>query len=108
MRDLAVHLTCDPSYVTALADQLEERGLVVRVAGSDRRVKLLELTDEGRALRASLGDAIAQGATIIKQLDEAARHQLSQLLERVLNGQPLDRTDQNRPRVGDSTPNTGP
>lgn len=33
MRDLAEQLACDRSYVTNLADQLEERGLVARVPG---------------------------------------------------------------------------
>ena len=33
MRDLADQLTCDRSYITSLADQLEERGLVERIPG---------------------------------------------------------------------------
>ena len=47
MRDLADQLNCDRSYITSLADQLEERGLVSRAVGDDRRVKLLTLTDAG-------------------------------------------------------------
>src|SRR6266542_4968938 len=51
MRDLAERLACDRSYITNLADQLEERGLVTRIPGEDRRVKLLQLTPAGVALR---------------------------------------------------------
>ena len=51
MRELAERLTCDRSYITNLADQLEERRLVSRVPGGDRRVKLLQLTRTGRSLR---------------------------------------------------------
>jgi DNA-binding MarR family transcriptional regulator len=51
-RALAERLHCDPSNVTFLADRLEERGLITRVADpADRRVKALALTDEGRAVR---------------------------------------------------------
>ncbi|MBW3630045.1 MAG: MarR family transcriptional regulator, partial [Gemmatimonadetes bacterium] len=52
MRSLAGQLRCDASNVTGLADRLEVRGLVTRVGQQgDRRVKLLALTDAGRALR---------------------------------------------------------
>ena len=49
MGELAKYLMCDSSNVTGITDRLEERGLVRREPGeSDRRVKLLVLTDEGR------------------------------------------------------------
>jgi DNA-binding MarR family transcriptional regulator len=57
MRQLARRLGCDNSYVTALVDSLEERGLAVREQHpSDRRVKVIALTDRGRevAKRAQL------------------------------------------------------
>src|SRR5690554_5329179 len=50
MREIARELACDPSYITGIADQLEQNGLVTRVQGRDRRVKLLQLTAEGVAL----------------------------------------------------------
>jgi hypothetical protein len=49
MRMLADRLACERSYITGLADQLEERGLVTRATGEDRRVKLLALTESDRA-----------------------------------------------------------
>src|SRR3954471_14351695 len=45
MGELAEQLGVDPSYITGVADQLEERGLVARVSGADRRVKMLEVTE---------------------------------------------------------------
>ena len=50
MGELARYLMCDSSNVTGITDRLEERGLVRRtLSDQDRRVKLLVLTDEGRA-----------------------------------------------------------
>lgn len=84
MRDLAEQLGCEPSYITGLADQLEQRGLVIRVPGQDRRVKLLEITPEGSALRDRITDAIASRAIIERRLDDDERAGLVRLLERLL------------------------
>ena len=57
--ELAKRLGCDNSYVTSLMDALEERGLAVRQQHpTDRRVKMIELTERGHALakRAQLAD----------------------------------------------------
>jgi DNA-binding MarR family transcriptional regulator len=52
MRDLGRVMHCDPSFVTAIADQLEKRGLARREASTvDRRIKNLVLTPEGMQLR---------------------------------------------------------
>jgi DNA-binding MarR family transcriptional regulator len=59
MRQLARRLGCDNSYVTPLVDTLEGRGLLVRQPHpTDRRIKFIVLTEEGRALtsRAQLAD----------------------------------------------------
>lgn len=59
MRELAKRLGCDNSYVTSLVDALEQRGLAVRQQHpTDRRIKVIVLTDQGRALtkRAQLAD----------------------------------------------------
>jgi len=59
MRELARRLGCDNSYVTSLVDALEQRGLAVREQHpTDRRIKVIVLTDEGRSLteRAQLAD----------------------------------------------------
>ena len=49
MRQLARRLGCDNSYVTALVDALEERGLAVREQHpTDRRVKVIALSGLGK------------------------------------------------------------
>lgn len=63
MRELADWLACDASNVTGIVDGLERKGLVVRQPDpTDRRVKHLVLTEEGRRKRAELrtrGSAVA-------------------------------------------------
>lgn len=52
MRDLAESWGIDASFVTVLVDGLEERGYARRqVAPHDRRMKTVELTDDGIAVR---------------------------------------------------------
>jgi DNA-binding MarR family transcriptional regulator len=48
-RELAARLGADPPYVTVIVDDLERRGLVERTPHpTDRRAKLIRLTDDGR------------------------------------------------------------
>src|SRR5262245_42832293 len=48
MSSFAQQIRCEPSNVTVVIDKLEARGLVERRATSeDRRVKLLQLTEQG-------------------------------------------------------------
>jgi DNA-binding MarR family transcriptional regulator len=52
-RELAAALNVDAPWVTLMVDDLEERGLVERTPHpTDRRRKLLVVTDEGRAVAA--------------------------------------------------------
>lgn len=84
MRDLAEQLACDRSYITGIADQLQERGLVERVPGRDRRVKLLQLTDAGVAKRDLIAETVAERALVLRRLDDAQRRALRPLLEALL------------------------
>ncbi len=84
MRDLADHLACDASNVTGLADRLERLGLVERVGGGDRRVKLLSLTRAGRAARTRLAARVAAASTVSARLTDAERRQLDRLLIKLL------------------------
>src|SRR5260370_16951271 len=55
MRDLGKSLHCDPSFVTAIADLLEKRGLAKREAcTADRRIKFLVLTPQPPRLRGTV------------------------------------------------------
>jgi DNA-binding MarR family transcriptional regulator len=52
MKELGQRMHCDPSFVTGIADMLEERGLAAREPDpADRRVKRLVLTDAGREMK---------------------------------------------------------
>jgi DNA-binding MarR family transcriptional regulator len=58
LRALAERLAADPPYVTLMVDDLEERGLAQRTPHpEDRRAKLVQLTEAGRAA-AARADAI--------------------------------------------------
>jgi DNA-binding MarR family transcriptional regulator len=84
MRQLAGRLGCDNSYVTALVDALESRGLVVRQPHpTDRRVKVIVLTGRGRELagRAQLADTTPPAA--FSTLSEAEITTLRDLLRKV-------------------------
>lgn len=85
MRELADQLACDRSYITSIADQLEERGLVERVPGRDRRVKLLQLTETGTRTRDQISAAVADRALVLRRLDQSQRKALRPLLEALLH-----------------------
>lgn len=85
MSSLAEHLQCDASNVTGLADRLDRLGLVTRVPGADRRVKLLSLTPAGLQTRTSLARKVAAGSTVTARLTPAQRRQLSDLLDLLLD-----------------------
>lgn len=87
MRYVAGELACDPSHVTGIADDLEERGLAARTPGTDRRVKMLRLTPAGEALRERITDAIDEQTRFAKQLGAEQKQQLRGLLEILLDQQ---------------------
>jgi DNA-binding MarR family transcriptional regulator len=83
MSALAERLGIDASYVTAIADQLEERGLIERQPHpTDRRVKSLALTPEGRRMRERLAGELWTDVPILDALSAAERAQLRGLLEK--------------------------
>jgi len=92
-RELARRLHYDPSNITALADSLEERGLIERRAdASDRRFRLLALTPQGERLRATLEERLAQPPPFLDRLTAAEQKQLLQLLAKIFE------TERRRPR----------
>lgn len=85
MSDVADRLSCDASYVTGLADRLEERGLVERrPQPADRRVKQLALTDEGRRAREMLLDELGVSRQAFPELDDEEVDTLVRLLRKIL------------------------
>ena len=85
MRHLARALSCDASNVTGIVDRLEARGLIERRgAPRDRRVKMLVLTDEGRATRAELGKRMSEPPPAIAELTAQDKRALRDVLRRAL------------------------
>jgi len=90
MREMAELLRCDPSYVTALTDALEDRGYAERQPSpTDRRVKLLHLTDGGAAARGRAREIIAQPPAGLMSLTTADLRELARLVA-VLRSVPDD------------------
>lgn len=90
MRDLSAEMSCDASNITGLADRLERLGLIQRVPGADRRVKLLTLTEKGVGIRTELADRLASASPLTSQLSTSERAQLRALLNKLL-GEPESR-----------------
>ena len=83
MGELAGRLACDSSNVTGITDRLEQRGLVERRgADYDRRVKLLVLTAEGRAVRDAVMERMSEPPEPIDRLPAADQRALRDLLKR--------------------------
>lgn len=71
MGALAEKLSCDASYITGLADQLEERGLVSReLDPADRRVRRLVITPRGQATAAKLHAQMVDNHPIFTHLSD--------------------------------------
>jgi MarR family transcriptional regulator, organic hydroperoxide resistance regulator len=84
MKELGRRMHCDPSFVTVIADGLEERGLARREAHpGDRRVKNLVLTDEGTELRQRVERELAARMPWSRVLDQQEREQLLALLRKM-------------------------
>lgn len=84
MGDLAEHLSCDASYVTNLADALEERGLAERHAHpTDRRVKTLVLSPAGVAAKQQLFDLLYEPPPELDALSAAEQRELRDLLLKI-------------------------
>jgi DNA-binding MarR family transcriptional regulator len=89
MRDLADHWGCDASYVTSMADALEERGLAERRPHpSDRRIKMIALTDEGRGARERAFALLYEPPPAFGALTGAEQRELRDLLRKVMAADP--------------------
>jgi DNA-binding MarR family transcriptional regulator len=87
MRGLAERLGIDASYVTAIADQLEERGLIERQPHpTDRRIKSLALTGEGRRVRDQILVELWTTVPSLDGLTDPERQELRRLLHKAVEG----------------------
>jgi DNA-binding MarR family transcriptional regulator len=85
MGEMARSIGCDPSYITALVDDLDERGLARREpAPDDRRVKIIVLTDAGRALAREVDAVLSIPPAAFASLTQRELRQLRDLLDKVL------------------------
>jgi DNA-binding MarR family transcriptional regulator len=95
MYEVAAQMCCDRSNVTGMIDRLESRGLVERTPGeADRRVKMLSLTTEGRALRRKLEGELVRHL-VPRDSGPAARRAIEQvrrMLSRNVEAQPPSRS----------------
>ena len=88
MRALSDYFMCDASTVTGLVDRMEARQLITRSNHpTDRRVKLLALTDEGLKIKESIMDETLRNEDerLKKILTDDERNVLQDLLTRLLN-----------------------
>lgn len=90
MREVADHLACNSSNLTGITDRLEDRKLVERTADpSDRRVKLLVLTDEGKQLRTQVMDRLNAPPDSMESLSDDDLTRLSTILAKLTGDDPL-------------------
>lgn len=86
MGELATLMSCDNSNMTGIVDRMEERGLVRRApAEGDRRVKLIELTEEGRRVRDEVARRLAEPPEQIAALSATDQKALRDILRRALD-----------------------
>jgi DNA-binding MarR family transcriptional regulator len=86
MRDLARDINCDPSYVTAMIDDLEQAGYAARQASAaDRRVKIVALTDTGRLALRTARDGLLAPPPRLSALTRAEQRDLARLLRVALD-----------------------
>jgi len=84
MRGLSARMGCDHSYVTSLVDTLEERGLAHRESHpTDRRVKVIVLTEEGRRLAGRVQRAYTTPPATFTVLSDAEVATLCDLLRKL-------------------------
>jgi MarR family transcriptional regulator, organic hydroperoxide resistance regulator len=85
MGEMARGIGVDPSYITALVDDLDARVLARREpAPYDRRVKIIVLTDAGRAVARDIEQVLSVPPAAFATLSQAELRQLRDLLDKVL------------------------
>jgi DNA-binding MarR family transcriptional regulator len=93
MSTLADALSCEAANITAVVDKLEARDLVKRSASVDRRVRLIETTDQGAALREEMLARLREPTPWITALSREEQAALRDLLRKGLAGIPSEFDD---------------
>ncbi len=89
MGEMARGIGCDPSYVTALVDDLAAHGLATREQDPvDRRVKIVVITEKGRALAAEIHATLSVPPASFDALSRTELRQLRELLDKVVAADP--------------------
>ncbi|HEY1828054.1 MAG TPA: MarR family transcriptional regulator [Acidimicrobiales bacterium] len=89
MGEMARGIGVDPSYITALVDDLDARGLARREAApDDRRVKIIVLTEEGRRVAHEMTAALSVPPASFNALSRDELRQLRDLLDKVIAADP--------------------
>jgi DNA-binding MarR family transcriptional regulator len=79
MKSLSVFMSCDPSNITGIVEQLVSEGLVDRKeSANDRRVKTVTITDEGLRLRDKFLEITT--STRLPNLESLTNHEIEQLI----------------------------
>ena len=88
MGEMARGIGVDPSYITALVDDLDVRGLARREpAPYDRRVKIIVLTDAGRVVANDIDAVLSVPPAAFSALSQSELRQLRGLLDKVVESQ---------------------
>jgi DNA-binding MarR family transcriptional regulator len=89
MGEMARNIGVDPSYITALVDDLAERDLARREPDPvDRRVKIVVLTDEGRRLAEEIHAVLSVPPASFGVLTRSEMRQLRDLMDKVIAADP--------------------
>lgn len=84
MRTMVEHWHCDPSWITAIVDELEQRGLVERRTDTvDRRAKSVLLTELGEKSRQEAIELLSVPPPAIASLEPDEQIALRDLLRKV-------------------------
>jgi len=99
MGEMARSIGCDPSYITALVDDLARAGLATREPDpADRRVKIVVITEKGRSLAEEIHSVLSVPPAAFGALSRPELRQLRALLDKVVAADPA-LSDEATPRL---------
>ena len=83
-QEIARRVLASRANITSLIDQLEEKGLVERHTGDDRRVKRIRITQKALdMLERTYGEILAISAGLMKNLSSEEKKELLRLVEKL-------------------------